>query len=151
MRKVVHFEIPHDDLDKAKKFYSGVFGWKLIDYPELKYTIVQTAKTDKEGMIMELGAINGGLTKRSDKVQTPVITIDVEDIDQTFKDVKEFGGEVISDKMKVGDMGISAYVKDCEGNVIGLWQNANPPKPNPHQQSTEPKEKKATKRDKTRK
>ncbi|HLM21427.1 MAG TPA: VOC family protein, partial [Propionibacteriaceae bacterium] len=29
MRKVVHFEIPADDVDRAKKFYGSVFGWEL--------------------------------------------------------------------------------------------------------------------------
>ncbi len=32
MDKVVHFEIPVDDLDRAKKFYSSIFGWELQDY-----------------------------------------------------------------------------------------------------------------------
>jgi predicted enzyme related to lactoylglutathione lyase len=29
MDRVVHFEIPADDLDRAKKFYGDIFGWKL--------------------------------------------------------------------------------------------------------------------------
>lgn len=44
--KVVHFEIPADDLDRAKKFYQSIFGWKIIDYPEMQYTIVQTVDVD---------------------------------------------------------------------------------------------------------
>ena len=34
MGKVVHFEIPADDLSRAKKFYSTVFSWKMNDMPE---------------------------------------------------------------------------------------------------------------------
>jgi len=30
MNSVVHFEIPADDVERAKKFYSENFGWKLI-------------------------------------------------------------------------------------------------------------------------
>jgi len=33
MPKVVHFEIPADDLDRAKAFYSAVFGWQLQTMP----------------------------------------------------------------------------------------------------------------------
>jgi uncharacterized protein len=33
MRKVVHFEIPADDLDRAKAFYDSVFGWQLTTMP----------------------------------------------------------------------------------------------------------------------
>lgn len=32
MDKVVHFEIPTDDLDRAKKFYSSIFSWELQDF-----------------------------------------------------------------------------------------------------------------------
>ena len=31
MRKVVHFEIPADDLERAKSFYGSIFGWDLQD------------------------------------------------------------------------------------------------------------------------
>jgi uncharacterized protein len=29
MPTIVHFEIPADDVDRAKKFYSDLFGWKM--------------------------------------------------------------------------------------------------------------------------
>ncbi len=29
MDRVVHFEIPADDLERAKKFYGSIFGWEL--------------------------------------------------------------------------------------------------------------------------
>ena len=40
MRKVVHFEIPADDLDRAKDFYGSVFGWQLqtMQMPGGEYT-----------------------------------------------------------------------------------------------------------------
>ena len=28
-QRVVHFEIQADDLERAKKFYEGTFGWKV--------------------------------------------------------------------------------------------------------------------------
>jgi catechol-2,3-dioxygenase len=33
MNGVVHFELPVDDLKKAKAFYGSIFGWKLTDWP----------------------------------------------------------------------------------------------------------------------
>ena len=38
--KVVHFEIPFDDGDRARAFYGDVFGWQLMPMPEMDYTIV---------------------------------------------------------------------------------------------------------------
>jgi uncharacterized protein len=48
MRSVVHFEIPADDVARAKEFYSSIFGWQLQDMPEMDYTIVKTTETDEQ-------------------------------------------------------------------------------------------------------
>jgi predicted enzyme related to lactoylglutathione lyase len=66
------------------------------------------------------------MTKRQDPVKTPVITIDVNDIDSTLKSIEKLGGKAVQKKQPVADMGFTAYFKDTEGNVVGLWQNAQP-------------------------
>lgn len=124
MDKVVHFEIPADDLTRAKRFYSGVFGWRTEDVPGMEYSIVHTVEVDKRTrMPKEPGAINGGMMKRMAAVKAPVVTIDVEDIDRALQKVEKAGGKVLVPKQKVMDMGWNAYVKDTEGNVIGVWQS----------------------------
>jgi len=123
MGKVVHFEIPADDVARAQKFYSTVFGWKMNSMPEMQYTLVGTVATDEKGMPKEAGAINGGMLKRQEPVMTPVITIDVSDIDKALETIVKNGGRAVSKKQPVGDMGFAAYFKDSEGNVVGLWQN----------------------------
>ena len=123
--KVVHFEIPADDTERARTFYSEAFGWNLMPVPDLDYTMVGTTPSDETGAPTEPGAINGGMFKRSsDFPQTPVITVDVEDIDAALSRVEELGGSTVSPKIPVADMGFAAYFKDTEGNVMGLWQNA---------------------------
>jgi hypothetical protein len=124
MGKVVHFEIPADDLQRAKKFYSTVFGWTMNEFPEMEYTIVTTVESDENGMPKEAGAINGGMLERQDPVKAPVITIDVENMDQATATIEKNGGKIIREKMAVGDMGFAAYFKDTEGNVLGLWQSS---------------------------
>lgn len=121
--KVVHFEIPADDLDRARVFYREAFGWQLTEMPEMSYTMVKTVATDGNGMPTELGAINGGMMSRAAPVTGPVITIDVPDIDAALSTVKSLGGTVVQGRQTVGDMGYTAYVADTEGNTIGLWQN----------------------------
>ena len=73
MPKVVHFEIPADDLDRAKNFYSSVFGWKLETTPMPgggEYTSVMTTPVDEQTQLpTEPGAINGGMMQRDE--QTP--------------------------------------------------------------------------------
>lgn len=124
MDKVVHFEIPADDLARAKKFYGAVFGWKTEDVPGMEYAMVHTVPVDqKTRMPKEAGAINGGMMKRMDRVRAPVVTVSVEDIDKAMQKVVKAGGRVAVEKQKVMDMGWNAYVVDTEGNVIGVWQN----------------------------
>jgi predicted enzyme related to lactoylglutathione lyase len=124
MDKIVHFEIPADNLARAKKFYSTVFNWKINEIPEMDYVLAYTVETDEKGMPKEPGAINGGMLKRQEPVKSPVITISVKDIDRAAVTIEKNGGRMIRPKMSVGNMGFAAYFKDTEGNVIGLWQNA---------------------------
>lgn len=123
MDKVVHFEIPADDVERAQNFYSNVFGWKMNPIPEMSYCIVHTGPVNDERMPKEPGFINGGIMKKNDCVHSPVVTVSVEEINDAISKVKKAGGYVIKEPYKVGDMGISAYFKDSEGNIIGLWQN----------------------------
>ena len=92
--KVVHFEIPADDLDRAKAFYSSVFGWQLQTMPMAggEYTSVVTTPVDGQIQLpTEPGAINGGMMQRDERTPAPVITIDVEAIDDALKEI-EAGG-----------------------------------------------------------
>jgi len=119
MDKVVHFEIPYDKKSRASKFYSEIFGWKLLDIPEMEYTMVHAATTDKNNMVSEKGAINGGLFQRSDSAKQPIIVIGVQSIDETIKKVVASGGKVVTPKQRIPN-GSYSRVADSEGNVIGL-------------------------------
>ncbi|HIH45315.1 MAG TPA: VOC family protein [Candidatus Methanoperedenaceae archaeon] len=122
MDKVVHFEIPAENMDRAREFYSSVFGWKMDSVPGMEYVFIITTPVDENNMPKEPGSINGGMMKRQEPVTSPVITINVSSIDNALKNVKKKGGDVVMGKMEVGDMGYTAYFRDTEGNVIGLWQ-----------------------------
>lgn len=124
MDKVVHFEIPSEDVARAKNFYKNSFGWETTEYPEMEYTVLKTAKTGEDGMINEVGAINGGMMKRGDVIKSPVITIGVANIDASIKKVIKHGGKVAMKKMEIPRMGYAAYIQDTEGNVIGLFQSS---------------------------
>ncbi len=126
MGKVVHFEIPTDDVGRAKEFYGSIFGWQLQDMQGEamgQYTLALTTPVDQETQApTEPGAINGGLMKRSTETPTPVITIEVDAIDDSLKQVEAAGGTVVSPRSEIPGMGAFAYFKDTEGNVMGLWE-----------------------------
>ena len=121
--KVVHFEIPADDVGRAEAFYKDAFGWEIQSMPEMDYTMVMTGPVGADGMPSEPGNINGGMFRRGD-LKNPVVTISVDDIDATLAKVADLGGSAVGEKMQVGEMGWAAYFTDTEGNVMGLWQNA---------------------------
>jgi uncharacterized protein len=122
--RVVHFEVPYDDAERAGKFYADLFGWQVMPMPEMGYTIVATGPTDQESGPTEPGFINGGMFSRDEPTRGSNIVIDVDDIDATLAAVEHAGGKTQSGKQPVGDMGFAAYFTDCEGNLVGLWQNA---------------------------
>jgi uncharacterized protein len=127
MSKVVHFEIPADDLDRAKSFYGTVFGWELQTAPMNggEYTSVRTTDVDEQTQLpTEPGAINGGMFVRDERLTTPVITIDVDGIDDALKQIEAEGGSTVTPRTAIPGMGAFAYFKDPEGNVIGLWETA---------------------------
>jgi uncharacterized protein len=121
--KVVHFEIPFDDGDRARRFYAEAFGWQIQEIPDLHYSIVQTGPVGEDGFPAGTGYIGGGMLKRESPTDRPVITIDVEDIDAALARIEELGGMAVVGRQDVGDMGWAAYFKDVEGNLMGLWQS----------------------------
>jgi uncharacterized protein len=123
--KVTHFEIPVDDLARAKEFYGSIFGWQLqtMQMGGEEYTLAMTGPVDeKTQRPTEPGSINGGMTGRTSDRPSPVITIEVEGIDDALKQIEASGGSTVQARTEIPNMGAFAYFKDSEGNVMGLWE-----------------------------
>ena len=52
-----------------------------------------------------------------------MVTVDVDDIDAALATIERLGGETLVGRTEVGGMGWSAYFRDAEGNVLGLWES----------------------------
>jgi predicted enzyme related to lactoylglutathione lyase len=123
MDKVVHFEIPVDNADRARAFYGSAFDWGIQPMESNDYTLTLTTPVDETTQIpTEPGAINGGLRPRTAETPTPVIVIQVDSIDESLKKIEAEGGSTVSPRAEMPGMGAYAYFKDTEGNVIGLWE-----------------------------
>ena len=117
MSRIVHFEIPADDPQRAIEFYETVFGWRIEKWDgPIEYWLVMTGPEDEPG-------IDGGLARREDPAIGVENTIDVQDLDASLISVTDQGGEIIRPKMAVPGVGWMAYIKDTEGNVFGLMQS----------------------------
>lgn len=124
MDKVVHFEIPFDNKQRAMKFYTDSFGWKLQEFPEMNYVMATSVEVDEKFMPREAGAINGGLFERPKEAPNPTLYVGVASIDAAIKKVEGAGGKVVTPKTPIPGMGAYARISDTEGNVIGLYQSA---------------------------
>jgi uncharacterized protein len=119
---IIHFEIPAADVEKLKKFYTGVFAWKIEKYPgPMEYWMIQTVPTDDKGMLQRPG-VNGGMLKKQSPEHKPVNYISVENIDESIEKVKKLGGKIITPKQEVPNVGYIATATDPEGNQIALLQ-----------------------------
>ncbi|HZB19166.1 MAG TPA: VOC family protein, partial [Blastococcus sp.] len=82
--RVVHFEVPYDDGDRARSFYKDAFGWQLMEMPEMGYTIAMSGPSDDTGP-SESGFINGGMLSREQAASRgPVLVVDVESIEDSL-------------------------------------------------------------------
>jgi len=92
---IVHFEIPADDVEKLKKFYSGLFGWKIEKTPgPAEYWMIETVPVDEKGNAVRPG-VNGGIMKRQNPEHKPVNYVAVESVDDYVKKIEALGGRMI--------------------------------------------------------
>jgi predicted enzyme related to lactoylglutathione lyase len=116
MSAIVHFDVPTDDVERAKKFYSALFGWKFESVPGMEYNLFTTTNLDGTP------GVGGGMGKRMDPSQRIMNYFGVPSIDAAMKQVTGLGGKVITEKMAVPGMGFLASCIDTEGNMFGLWE-----------------------------
>ena len=116
MPKIVHFEIPADNPDRAQKFYTSVFGWKVQKFPgyPVDYRLV-TAGDEKEP------GINGAIMARGQE-KSVIDTIGVPDIDAYIKKIEKAGGKIVLPKSAIPGVGYMAYFQDTEGNKLGIYK-----------------------------
>lgn len=126
MPRPIHFEIQADDLERAKSFYSEVFGWGYEDFSSVvgaPYFGVITGPDEEPG-------INGGLLLRPAPVpgresgtNAFVVTIGVDDFDATEEKILGNGGETALPKEALKGMAWVGYFLDTEGNTFGVYQD----------------------------
>ena len=117
MGTIVHFDLPADDMERAKKFYSGLFGWKFQKAPgEMEYYLIET--TDLEGKT----GVGGGMGPKQPGNMGMTNYIDVDSVEECIEKVERLGGKVLMPKTTVPGFGYLALCKDTEGNTFGLWK-----------------------------
>lgn len=113
---IVHIAWSCNDLERTKNFLSNVFDWKFEPWDN-NYVLF----TSPDG-------IGGGIRCVGDKNiccgDSPVVYIEVDNIDAYREKAKKHGGNAGETKKQIPNLGWVAFVTDPNGNLIGLVQRA---------------------------
>lgn len=112
MAFVEHFEIPADDLARAQAFYKQVLGF---DYEPWGDDMGVIRQPEKKG-------INGDLHQK-DVLAHPTVVFTVESIEDTVAKVVANGGSQVGEIQSMGETARWVYIKDSEGNTVGLYDD----------------------------
>jgi uncharacterized protein len=118
MLPVVNFELPADDMKRAKEFYEKVFGWNVIAAYDTFYFALTTT-SDANRISQKPGEINGAIQKRDETIDALRIIINVPNLDDAITRVLEEGGKILIPKKKNPAMYWSVIL-DTEGNQVNL-------------------------------
>lgn len=110
MARIVHFEIPADDPERAIKFYETVFGWEITKWDgPFDYWLVKTGEEDEPG-------INGAIMSR-EMGEMVKNAIGVESFDEYAQKIEAAGGKMLMEKQIIPGVGAMASFEDTEGNI----------------------------------
>ena len=112
---IVWFEIPADDLGRAKSFYTKLFGWKIAAIPGMPdYQHIDTGGPD--------ASPDGGMMARKHPQQTITNYVSVPSVTKAAAKVVKLGGKICMEKTAVPQMGYFVVCMDTEGNQFALWE-----------------------------
>ena len=122
MSRVIHFEIQASEPQALIDFYTAILGWSFAKWEGSDYWLITTGSDDQPG-------INGGLLPRPSGAPQPdqavnafVCTAEVASLDDTLTAATGLGAQIALPRMPVPGVGWLAYVKDPDGNVVGLLE-----------------------------
>ncbi|CAD0185282.1 hypothetical protein RUESEDTHA_02168 [Ruegeria sp. THAF57] len=120
---MAHFEVHVSDVEQAKMFYSGLFGWGFTPMPggeEMGYHLI-------EGDQIGNKALTGGLMQRignapaaGSPVRGGTMTFEVSDCDERYAWALDNGGAEALPPTDYPGIGRCAYVEDGQGNIVGM-------------------------------
>ena len=111
-------ELLTTDVEAAKVFYRGVFGWEFSESPtpEGSYTVIKAGGREVGGMMPMPPGVPPG---------TPphwMAYVTVDDVDAVARKVGELGGRVLVPPTNIPDVGRFCTFQDPHGAVISAIQ-----------------------------
>jgi uncharacterized protein len=118
-KQLAHFAIHADDLDRARKFYAGVFGWTFQGFGGGPMTDFCQIRDTAGNLLKPLGAVQ---SRKFNSAPQPVIgfecSITVDDVDAAARAVEANGGKIAMPKAAIPGVGWVIKFLDTEGNLV---------------------------------
>lgn len=118
VNEIVHFELDAEDINRAVKFYSSVFDWKIERWEgPMEYWMITMGK--------DASGIGGAIMKREERQShknRTINTISVDSVDESIQKIRQNGGKVLSSKMPIPGIGFHAECLDTENNVFSILE-----------------------------
>jgi hypothetical protein len=112
-----HLALNADDVQRAKGFYEGVFGWRFEPWGPPDY---YQATNAGDGVIAALQ--HRRELKRGVRMAGFEATLAVPDLDAAIAAIEAAGGRMVSRAFYIEGVGRLAYFEDPEGNIVGVMQ-----------------------------
>lgn len=119
---MAHFEIHASDVETAKTFYAGLFGWTFEAMPGGEDVDYHLISGDQIGQ-----GLTAGIMRRMDSTPAPgspirggTMTFEVSDCDARYNWALAHGGSEALPPQDFPGIGRCAYVEDGQGNVVGM-------------------------------
>ena len=117
---LVHFEIPSDNPEKARKFYEQMFDWKFNKMPgndQMEYWLVSHKNAGPNETM-------GGLYKKTMGETGFTNYFSVANIDQALAKAKTLGANIVKGKEEIPTIGWFAILQDPDKNTFAFFQSA---------------------------
>lgn len=122
MGRVVHFEIHASEPQTLVDFYTTLLGWRFTAAEGMEYWLIQTGEAGEPG-------IDGGLLRRpqgapaeGQAMNAFVCTATVDSLDDTLAKAASLDASVAMPKNPITGIGWLAYIRDPDGNTLGLME-----------------------------
>ena len=117
---VRHFAIQAEDVERARRFYERVFGWRLTAWGPPEFYLIHTGDDPDDRH-------QGALQRRAEPLDGTGMrgfecTIDVQDLDAIRMAIVAHGGTLLSEPFTIQAVGRLCFFADCEGNRAGVMQ-----------------------------
>nr|WP_293297162.1 VOC family protein [Allomuricauda sp.] len=118
-----HFAIYIDDIDRAKGFYSNLFGWDYNSYGQDDFLQIKDSAGDDGKLIGALQSRNYSPIK--EKIIGFECSISVSDIDEIIEKIESNNGKIVMPKTEIPYVGWLVKFLDTEGNIVCAVQYHN--------------------------